>query len=189
MHPFLFADYINNLHDYECHLGSKMPIFRGKEIVSSSSDSKDSVRVATRSHVPLLASLSIVDDINLVHKDRVLLAGQNNPAHNGIYAWNSATGRLIRATDADSLYEVSGGMRVYVEEGTINAQTYWTLTTPGVITLGVTGLTFTRENRVGNFDQSGTHGSPSKTNVITLDESGQITSITAVNIDLDGGEF
>ena len=189
MHPFLFVDYINNLHDYACCLGSKMPIFRGKEIISSSSDSKDSVRVATRSHVPLLSSLSIVDNINLEHKDRVLLAGQNNSAQNGIYAWNSATGRLIRANDADSLYEVSGGMRVYVEEGTVNAQTYWTLTTPGVINLGSTGLTFTRENRVGNFDQSGTHGDPSKTNVITLDESGQITSITAVNIDLDGGEF
>ncbi len=166
-----------------------MPIFRGKELVSSISDSKDSVRVATRSHIPLLASVSIIDDVNLVHKDRVLLAGQNNPAHNGIYVWNSSSGKMIRASDADSLYEVSGGLRVYVEEGTTNAQTYWTLTTPGAITLGITGLSFARENRVGNFDQSGTHGTPSQTNVITLDESGQITSITAVNIDIDGGEF
>lgn len=166
-----------------------MPIFRGKELVSSTSDSKDSVRVATRSHIPLLASVSVIDDVELAHKDRVLLAGQNNPAHNGIYAWNSSSGKLIRASDADSLYEVTGGLRVYVEEGTTNAQTYWTLTTPGVITLGITGLSFARENRVGNFDQSGTHGTPSQTNVITLDESGQITSITAVNIDIDGGEF
>lgn len=166
-----------------------MPIFRGKEFVSSLSDSKDSVRVVARTHIPLLASLSTVDDIILVHKDRVLLTNQSNPVQNGIYAWNSASGKLIRASDADSLYEVSGGMRVYVEEGTGNAQTYWTLTTPGMITLGVTGLTFSRENRVGNFDQSGTHGSPSKTNVVTLDESGQITSITAVDIALDGGEF
>jgi len=166
-----------------------MPIFRGKEFVSSTTDSKDSVRVATRTHVPLLASLSIVDDITLVHKDRVLLTGQTNPAYNGIYAWNSSTGKLIRAADADSLYEVSGGMRVYVEEGTTNAQTYWTLTTPGAITLGTTGLTFARENRVGNFDQTGTHGGPSQTNVVTLDESGQITSITAVDIAVDGGEF
>jgi len=166
-----------------------MPIFRGKELVSSTSDSKDSVRVATRSHVPLLASLSVVDDVSLDHKDRVLLAGQTNTAQNGIYAWNSTTGRLIRATDADSMYEVSGGMRVYVEEGAVNAQTYWTLTTPGVILLGSTGLTFARENRVGNFDQSGTHGSASTTNVITLDESGQITSIIATDIAVDGGEF
>jgi hypothetical protein len=166
-----------------------MPIFRGKEFVSSATDSKDSVRVATRSHVPLLASLSIVDDISLAHKDRVLLTGQANPAHNGIYAWNSSTGKLIRSSDADSYHEMSGGMRVYVEEGTVNAQTYWTLTTPGTITLGITGLSFARENRVGNFDQSGTHGTASQTNVITLDESGQITSITPVNIAVDGGEF
>lgn len=166
-----------------------MPIFRGKEFVSATSDSKDSVRVATRSHVPLLATLSVIDDIELAHQDRVLLAGQNNAAQNGIYSWNVNTGRLIRAADADSRNEVSGGLRVYVEEGTTNAQTHWTLTTPGLITLGTTGLTFLRENRVGGFDQSGTHGSPSQTNVVELDESGQITSITAVDIALDGGEF
>jgi len=166
-----------------------MPIFRGKDFVSAISDSKDSVRVATRTHVPLLAALSVIDDIALAHQDRVLLTGQSNPAYNGIYVWNSVTGKLIRAADADSLLEVSSGMRMFVEEGTVNAQTYWTLTTPGVIILGTTGLTFARENRVGNFDQTGTHGSPSQTNVITLDESGQITSITPVDIVLDGGEF
>jgi len=166
-----------------------MPIFRGKEFVSTISDSKDSVRVATRSHVPLLAAISIIDEVNLVHQDRVLLAGQTNTAYNGIYIWNSVTGKLIRATDADSTIEVSGGMRMYVEEGATNAQTYWTLTTPGVIILGTTGLTFARDNRVGNFDQSGTHGSAALTNILVLDESGQITSITPVSINLDGGEF
>lgn len=166
-----------------------MPIFRGKEFASAISDSKDSVRVATRTHVPLLSTLSVIDDITLAHQDRVLLTGQTNPAYNGIYVWNSVTGKLIRASDADSMLEVSSGMRMFVEEGTANAQTYWTLTTPGVIIVGTTGLTFARENRVGNFDQSGTHGSASKTNVITLDESGQITSITPVDIALDGGEF
>lgn len=166
-----------------------MPIFRGKEFVSTISDSKDSVRVATRVHIPMLAAISAIDEINLVHQDRVLLAGQNNPAYNGIYVWNSVTGKLIRATDADSTIEVSGGMRMYVEEGATNAQTYWTLTTPGVIILGTTSLTFARDNRVGNFDQSGIHGTASQTNVITLDESGQITSIIPVDINLDGGEF
>ena len=166
-----------------------MPIFRGKEFVSPISDSKDSVRVATRSGVPLSTSLSVIDDVSLAHKDRVLLAGQNKAEENGIYVWNSVTGKLVRAADADSAAEVSGGLRVYVEEGTANAQTYWTLTTPGAITLNSTGLTFTRENRVGNFEQSGAHGSASMTNVITLDESGQITSITSITINVDGGEF
>jgi phage-related tail fiber protein len=166
-----------------------MPIFRGKEFVSNTSDNKDSVRVVSRSHVPLLGSIWVIDEVTLVHRDRVLLVAQTNSAYNGIYVWNSVTGKLSRAQDADSLYEVSGGMRVYVEEGTDNAQTFWTLTTPGVINLGTTGLTFSRENRVGNFDHSGTHGSASQTNVITLDESGQITNILAVDITLDGGEF
>jgi hypothetical protein len=166
-----------------------MPIFRGKEFVSSNSDIKDSVRIATRAYVNLSSMISSIDGINLVHRDRVLLTGQNNPAHNGIYSWNSVTSKLLRSSDADSATEVSGGLRVYVEEGLANAQTYWTLTTPGVITLGTTGLTFARENRVGNFDQSGTHGSSTKTNIITLDESGQIESISAVDITVDGGTF
>jgi phage-related tail fiber protein len=166
-----------------------MPIFRGKEIVSSNSDSKDSVRVATRSNLLLTDMVLSVDEIDLVHRDRVLLAGQTNAAQNGIYIWNIFTKKLVRAPDADSMYEVSGGMRVFVEEGTTNSQTNWTLTTPGAITLGVTDLSFARENRVGNFDQTGTHGSPTKTNVITLDESGQITTITTVDIAIDGGEF
>jgi phage-related tail fiber protein len=166
-----------------------MPIFRGKEFVSAIADSKASVRAATRVSISLTDSISEIDGIVLIHRDRVLLAGQQNPTQNGIYIWNDVTGKLIRAPDADSFFEVSGGMHTFVEEGVINAQTNWTLTTPGIITLGVTGLTFARENRVGNFDQSGTHGSLSQTNVLTLDESGQITSITTVDIALDGGEF
>jgi phage-related tail fiber protein len=166
-----------------------MPIFRGKEFVSAVLDSKASVRAATRSNVTLSSPIVSVDDVELVHKDRVLLAGQTNATQNGIYIWNSVTSKLVRAPDADSMYEVSGGMQVYVEEGTVNSQTNWTLTTPGIINLGFTSLTFARENRVGNFDQSGTHGSSSQTNVLTLDESGQITSITTADISIDGGEF
>lgn len=166
-----------------------MPIFRGKEFVGNASDNKDSVRVVSRSHIPLLGTIWVIDDITLVHRDRVLLVAQANSAHNGIYVWNSVTGKLLRSSDADTAYEVSSGMRVYVEEGATNAQTHWILTTPGVINLGITGLSFTRENRIGNYDHSGTHGTAAQTNVITLDESGQITNIIPTDIALDGGEF
>ena len=102
----------------------------------------------------LLASLLIVDDISLAHKDRVLLTGQANPAHNGIYVWNLITGKLVRAFDADSNAEVTPGMRVFVEEGIANAQTYWTLTTPGRPILGTTALTFIKDYRVGEVGTS-----------------------------------
>lgn len=131
-----------------------MPIFRGKEIVSSASDSKDSVRVATRANVPLSDAVSIIDGVTLVNQNRVLLAGQTNPAQNGIYVWNSITSKLVRSFDADSVTEVTPGMRVFVEEGIANAQTYWTLTTPGRPILGTTALTFIKDYRIGEVGTS-----------------------------------
>ena len=94
-----------------------MPIFRGKNIVSAVSDYKDSVRVATRSSINLTGSVLTVDGVNLSDKDRVLLAGQSTQSQNGIYKWSSATNQLTRAEDADSIFELSPGTRVYVEEG------------------------------------------------------------------------
>lgn len=166
-----------------------MPIFRGKEYVSAASDNKDSVRLATRSNVNLSVPIYSIDDVVLIHKDRVLLAGQDNPAENGIYAWNSLTSKLRRAIDADSSIEVSAGLKVYVDEGTLYAQSSFILITPGIITLGSTPLTFARETRISGYDKAGTYGASNKTITLTLDEMGQISSITAVDIDLDGGNF
>lgn len=166
-----------------------MPIFRGKEFVSAISDYKDSVRVATRSNIELSSLIFSIDDVVLKGKDRVLLAGQTNSTENGIYVWNAITSKLIRSTDADSGTEFTAGMKIYVEEGTQNSQTNWVLITPGLIRLGTTGLTFAKENRIGHFDYSGTYGSKSKSVIVTVDESGQISSIGEVDIELDGGNF
>lgn len=166
-----------------------MPIFRGKEFVSSQSDTKDSVRVATRTNIELSSLVYSVDTIVLTHRDRVLLAGQTNAAENGIYVWNSITSKLTRAIDADSNAEISAGLKLYVEEGVQNSQTNWQLITPGTVILGQTNLTFVKENRVGHFDYSGTYGSANKSIVITLDESGLISTVQEVDIELDGGTF
>jgi len=166
-----------------------MPIFRGKNFVSAVSDYKDSVRVATRSNVGVSGTVTIIDGITLSDKDRILLLGQNSSAENGIYSWSSATRRLKRSEDADSIFELSSGNKVYVEEGNTFSQTTWTLITQGVITPGITGLTFAKENRIGTTDISGSYGSANKTLMITLDETGEVDNITAVDINLDGGEF
>jgi len=166
-----------------------MPIYRGKEFVSAVSDSKDSVRVATRSNINLSTLIFSIDDVTLAGKNRVLLAGQTDPTQNGIYVWNAITSKLVRAADADSGTEISAGLKVYVEEGTQNSQSTWTLITPGLVTLGSTGITFAKENRIGHFDFSGTYGSESKSVIVTIDESGQISSIQEVDISLDAGTF
>jgi phage-related tail fiber protein len=166
-----------------------MPIFRGKNFVSAVSDYKDSVRVATRSNVNVSANVFTVDGVSLADKDRVLLTGQTTQSQNGIYSWSVATSKLTRSEDADSIFELSGGNKVYVEEGNTLGKSSWTLVTSGVITPGVTALLFAKESRINITDVSGTYGSSGKTLEIALDETGQINSITAVDIEIDCGEY
>lgn len=166
-----------------------MPIFRGKNFVSAISDYKDSVRVVLRSNLNLAANVFAIDGITLADKDRVLLTGQTNQSQNGIYSWSVSTSRLTRATDADSIFELSAGNKVYVEEGNTQGKTSWALITQGVITPGSTSIVFSKESRINTTDISGTYGSASKTVVLALDEIGEINSISEVDISVDGGEF
>jgi len=99
---------------------------------------KDSVRVATTANTALSGLLTI-DGITLVANDRVLVKNQTAPAENGIYV--AASGAWTRATDFDSQSEVLGGT-VFVEEGTTQANTSWTMTTDAPITIGTTALTW-----------------------------------------------
>jgi hypothetical protein len=166
-----------------------MPIFRGKNFVSAVSDYKDSVRVATRSNITVAGTVSTVDGISLSDKDRVLLLGQSNQSQNGIYTWSSATNKLTRSTDADSIFELSAGNKVYVEDGNTLGKSSWTLITQGVITPGTTAIVFSKESRINTTDVSGTYGSAGKTVILALDETGEINSISEVDISVDGGEF
>jgi phage-related tail fiber protein len=166
-----------------------MPIFRGKNFVSAVSDYKDSVRVATRSNIGITGTVTIIDGISLTDKDRVLLLGQSDASQNGIYVWASSTNKLTRAEDADSIFELSAGNKVYVEEGNSFSQSTWTLITQGVITPGTTSLVFAKESRVGTTDVSGVYGTNDKTLQVTLDETGEINSISVIDINVDGGEF
>jgi hypothetical protein len=166
-----------------------MPIFRGKNFVSAVSDYKDSVRVATRSNINVAADIFAIDGLSLSDKDRVLLVGQTNQVQNGIYSWSVATSKLTRAIDADSIFELSSGNKVYVEEGNTQGKTSWTLITHGSITPGTSSLVFSKETRINSTDVSGNYGGAGKTLEISVDETGQINSISQVDISVDGGEF
>jgi hypothetical protein len=166
-----------------------MPIFRGKNFVSAASDYKDSVKVATRTNINLSSNVVSIDGVGLSDKDRILLLGQSPASQNGIYTWSVSTSKLTRSLDADSIFELSAGNKVYVEEGNSLAKTTWTLITQGVITPGTTSLVFAKESRIGTSDVSGTYGGPGKTLTIELDETGVINSITETNISMDGGTY
>lgn len=109
---------------------------------------KQSVRVATTGNITLSGTQTI-DGVALSVGDRVLVKDQTTPAQNGIYVVSA--GAWSRATDADSSAEVKGGMTMWVNEGTVNGDTQWTLTTNDVITLGTTALTFTQTSGLGQI--------------------------------------
>lgn len=107
-------------------------------------DWKASVRAATTAAGTLASSFEngdVIDGVTLATGDRILIKNQASGSENGIYTVN-ATGAPTRATDADASAEVTANMSVFVEEGTVNADTAWTLTNNGAITLGTTALTF-----------------------------------------------
>ena len=114
-------------------------------------DFKDSVRVASTANVTISGPGAAIDGITLSSGDRVLLKNQSTASQNGIYVFNGAASALTRATDADADAEVTAGMFVFVEEGTVNADQGFVLTTDGTITVGSTSLSFTQFSGAGQI--------------------------------------
>ncbi len=113
---------------------------------------KDAVRVASTANVVIASALEngdTIDGVVLATGNRVLLKDQSTGAENGVYVV-VASGAASRATDFDSASgEVMGGSTFWVNEGTANADTGWTLTTNDPIVVGTTALTFTQSSGLG----------------------------------------
>lgn len=97
------------------------------------------VRAATTANITLSGEQTI-DGVACVTGDRVLVKNHATGSSKGIYVVDS--GAWSRAADASDGTELLPGRKVTVSEGTANADTTWTLTTNGPITVGVTSLTF-----------------------------------------------
>lgn len=107
---------------------------------------KQAVRVATTTTGTLASAYEngdTIDGVVLSTGDRILLKDQSTGSENGIYVVN-ASGAPTRAEDANTSAEIDS-MTVYVEAGTANADTVWTLTTNDP-TLGVTSLVYAQVN-------------------------------------------
>ncbi|RED01278.1 phage tail protein [Ectopseudomonas oleovorans] len=102
-------------------------------------DNKQSVRVATTANLTLTGTPT-VDGVALAVGDRILVKNQDTAGQNGLYL--VAAGAWNRALDADASSEVTPGLTVYVEQGTVQADTIWKLVTDAPMTLGNTALTF-----------------------------------------------
>ncbi len=111
-------------------------------------DWKDSAKAAASSDVTLSGEQTI-DGVALVTGDRVLVKGQTDATENGIYVVDSSA--WTRSADADNNPggEVTTGLAVFVEEGTLSGSNGFVLTTPDPITLGTTALSFSQFSGAG----------------------------------------
>ena len=129
-------------------------------------DVKDSVRAAAEISISnvLIAyssSLYVIDGVTTALDDRVLLKCQEGAADhtanavNGIYTVKATTApsgyQLVRALDFDENVEVTAGAFTFIEEGTVNSDSGWVLTTDDAITVGTTDIAFTQFSGAGQI--------------------------------------
>ena len=121
------------------------------DAVKQALDIKDSVRVATTAAITIASDLNVgdaIDGVTLADGDRVLVKNQTTASENGIYIAGSSP---VRSADANTSAEVTSGMFCFVEEGTVNGDNGFVLTTNDPITLDTTDLTFTQFNGAGQI--------------------------------------
>lgn len=108
-------------------------------------DSHPSVHAATTANIAnvLTGAPNTLDGVTLVANDRILVKDQTTPAQNGLYTITTlgtgANGVWARALDQDTWAEVPSAY-VWVEMGTVNADTGWTCTADPGGTLGTTSI-------------------------------------------------
>lgn len=107
-------------------------------------DWKQSARVATTESGTLSSSFAngqVVDGVTLATGDRILIKDQSTGTENGIYVVN-ASGAPTRAEDFNSDQDATTGVTVFVSEGSVNANSAWSISTNDPITLGTSPVVF-----------------------------------------------
>ena len=143
------------------------------DAVKSGLDVKDSVKVASAAALAastyangtngvgatLTANANgalTIDGVSVGTNDRVLIKDQTDAAQNGVYTVTnaggvSATFVLTRATDTDTAAEMTGGVFVFSEQGTANADNGFVFTHNGTPTMGTTDLTVSQFSGAGQI--------------------------------------
>ncbi len=104
-------------------------------------NTKDAARMASTGNLAL-TGLQTVDGIAGAANDRVLVKNQTAAAENGLYLMQ--TGAWTRAPDQNAPGEYRTGDYVFVQSGTVNGVTNWTVSTTGTITIGTTPVAWSQ---------------------------------------------
>lgn len=103
------------------------------------------VKLATWEDVNLSASWSLgvdsLDGILVTVGDRILVKSQTDRTQNGIYVFD-AFGFLQRASDFAASSTQTGGAVVFVQQGSIHADTGWVLSSDGSLIVGTDYILF-----------------------------------------------
>ena len=113
---------------------------------------KQAVRTATTINGTIataFANGSVVDGVTLATGDRILIKNQTTQSENGIYIV-AASGAPTRSLDSDSSAELVGES-VFVDAGTVNADTGWVQTTNTPITVGTSNLVYAQFSGSGAY--------------------------------------
>ncbi len=154
--------------------------------VANGRDWKESVRAASTANVTIASALtngSSMDGVTLATGDRVLLKNQSAGAENGIYVV-VASGAASRAGDADTATKLNAGATTSVEEGTVNGDKRFVLTTNAPIVLGTTALVFTVDASGGSTYVAGSGLAESPAGTFNVG-SGNGISVAADAISVD----
>ena len=116
------------------------------DALTSGLDVKSSCKVATTANITLSGTQTI-DGVAVSADERVLVKNQSTASQNGIY--DCKAGAWARSSDFDSDAEVTSGAFTFIEQGTVNADAGFVLTTDGSITVGTTALSFTQFSGAG----------------------------------------
>jgi hypothetical protein len=108
-------------------------------------DVKQSVKVATTAAITLSGG-QLIDDVMVSAGDRVLVKDQADATQNGIYT--VAVSAWVRSSDANGT-NLTASAFTFVEQGTTNHDTGWTLSTDDAIVVGTTPLNFTQFSSAG----------------------------------------
>jgi hypothetical protein len=112
---------------------------------------KDAVRAATTGNLSALSGLISVDGVTLVANDRVLVKNQTAAKDNGIYVAKSGAWTRALDTDGTPSSEVKGGIFTFVQEGTVNADSGWVVTSDGAIVVGTDPIDWTQFSGAGQI--------------------------------------
>ena len=150
-------------------------------------DVKQSVRVATTAAVNLADDLQtgdVIDGVTLAAGDRVLVKNQVSASENGIYV-AVASGTALRSSDANGTIdtgELKPGTFAFVEEGTVNSDKGFVVSTNGTITIDSTAIAWTQFSGAGSFEAG--DGLSQSGNTINVNVTANRTAIVSDAIDI-----